>query len=107
MPGDRSSSREPVKISSFHVAVSSFAALAGVIIAGWQAFGPSHSQGPPPVSVSLTVPQAVAMVTKGDMDSISTSAINLAAGASFTSGDKEAPGRYPFPSIFDGKPESY
>jgi hypothetical protein len=106
MPGDRSSSLEPVKLSSFHVAVSSFAALAGVIIAGWQVFGPPHPQAPP-VNVTLTIPQAAAPVSTDDTDSISTSSIDLAKGAQFTSADKEEDGRYSFDSIFDGKPDSY
>lgn len=109
MPGETSSSREPVKISSLHVAVSSFAALAGVIIAGWQAFGPAHEPGPPPVTVTLTVPQAAAAMPagKGNLDAIDTSSVDLTKDATFTAADKEAPGRYPFGDIFDGKPDSY
>jgi hypothetical protein len=96
-----------LKLSSVNVAVSSFAALAGVIIAGWQAFGPSHGVEAPPVNVTLTVPQTVPVVTKGNIDSISTSSVNLAQDASFAAADKSEAGRYPFSSIFDGKPESY
>ena len=112
MPGDRSLSRESVKLSSFHVAVLSFAALAGVAIAGWQAFGPPHPGGPAPVAVILTVAQPAAVAStgaaKGDADSINTSSVDLARDATFTSADKDEPAdRYAFSQIFDGKPDTF
>ena len=111
MPGDRSLNREPVKLTSFNIAISSFAALAGVVVAGWQAFGPSHPADPPPVNVTLTMPQAAAAggaAAKSDADSMTTSTIDLARDATFAPADKETPpGRYPFNELFDGKPDTF
>ncbi len=110
MPGDRSSNHEPARLTSFHIAISSFAALAGVIIAGWQAFGPTHPQGTQPVNVTLTVPHQAAVngaPAKGDTELITTSTTDLAKDASFSSADKEDEGRYAFSEIFDGKPDTY
>lgn len=47
---------KPSRLSSLHVGISAFAALAGVVFAGMQAFGPSS--GPAPINVTVALDQS-------------------------------------------------
>ena len=113
MPGDRSSKPEPVKLTSFHIVISSFAALAGVGLAAYQAFGLS-GQRPLPVNVTLTLPQLTAAETAAAAaktnaeTTITTAAIDLDRDATFAAALKDdSASRYSFAALFDRKPESY
>ena len=54
MRDGRSSRRDPLKLTNFHIVVSSFAAIAGVTLAGYQTFAPkSESAQQVQVTVAL------------------------------------------------------
>lgn len=98
-----------MKLSSLHIVVSSFAAVAGVAIAGYQAFAPS-----PPSSLPVQVTVAVepsAMVETGKQDGgpmLQTSAVALERNAKFLAALKDgSESRYDFNALFDGKPDTH
>lgn len=113
MPGAPSSRDKSSKLSSFHIVASSFAALAGVAIAGWQALGPATAPAPPPpVNVTVTVDPAKAPVAadaagqpaaKGDAEPSVALEGEPSYSAALNDGSDQ---RYHFADLFDGKPET-
>jgi hypothetical protein len=120
------------RLSNFHLGISAFAALAGVVFAGVQAFGPSSGTGPINVTVALDPakpgPQANLDVTK-TAGLNQTDAVNAGGKGDITSATLPQPatqmaaldlsrmvataalkdgseGRYRFHDLFDGRPES-
>ncbi len=93
-----------MKLSNFNIAITSFAALAGVAIAAYQAFAPSGGQQP--VNVTAALDQTAAKADAGAL--IETSSIELANGASFTAALNDGSDkRYQFGQLFDANPETY
>ena len=109
MRGARSSGPSPVKLTNFHIVVTSLAALAGVALAAYQTLGPKEGgQLPVNVTVALEAPHADMTVAKSDAETIGMSAFDLGRGASFTAALKDgADLRYSFADLFDGDPHSY
>jgi hypothetical protein len=97
-----------VKLTNFHIVITSLAAVAGVAIAGYQAFAPQPSaQQPVNVVVSLDQP-ADETVTKTDAPALMTEAVNLAQDASFSAALKDgSEDRYSFASLFDGEGDTF
>ena len=97
MRDDRSSRREPVRLTNFHIAATSFAALGGLALATWQALGPQSGTH---VTVALEAPRIA--------ESIDTAAVDLAKNASFTAALKDgADQRYALAKLFDGDPRTF
>jgi hypothetical protein len=98
-----------MKLTNFHIVISSFAALAGVALAGYQTLAPSLNQQPVNVTVALESAKAGQIAGKSDAEAtIATASIELARGASFTAALKDgSEKRYDFGQIFDGNPETY
>jgi hypothetical protein len=123
-----------MKLTNVNLAVSAFAAAAGVVFMGIQTFGPSSSP-PPPVTVTLAVDPAKAakpddanqtIAKSQDADAINTAVkanggllqpvatssgsgkvIDLANTGRFSSALKDdAASRYAFRDMFDGRPET-
>jgi len=122
-----------MKLNSVHLAVSAFAAAAGVVFAAIQTFGTNNSP-PPPVTVTLAVDPANAakpdnanqtVAKSQDADAINAAvkadggllqpvatsaggrAIDLANTGRFSSALKDASvSRYAFRDMFDGRPET-
>ena len=110
----RSSKPSSVKLTNFHVIASSLAAIAGVAIAGYQAFGPQSAPAPVNVVVSLDQMKADggapdSIVTKSDaIPALSTEAVNLAEGSTFAAALKDgSEARYSFGSLFDGQDDTF
>lgn len=114
-----SSKPNGVKLTNFHVLVSSLAAIAGVVIAGYQTFGTSNTtQLPVNVTVSLDQQKANAnaavaagelQVEKSDaMPALATEAVDLAREASFAAALKDdSASRYSFGNLFDGQDDTF
>lgn len=104
----RSSKPNALKLSNFHIVISSLAAVAGVGIAGYQAFAPQPAaQAPVNVVVSLDQ-QADETVSKTDAPALMTETVNLASGASFSAAMKDgSEERYSFGSLFDGAGDTF
>jgi hypothetical protein len=98
-----------VKLTNFHIVISSLAAVAGVAIAGYQAFAPQPAaQQPVNVVVSLDQQQAADAVAKTDSPALMTETVNLAQGASFAAALKDgSDARYSFASLFDGAADTF
>lgn len=95
--GARSSNPSSMKLTNFHIAATSFAALAGVALAAWQALGPKDQTH---LTVALEAPKLA--------DSIGTDAVDLGKTASFSGALKDGVDlRYPLRSLFDGDPGSF
>lgn len=93
-----------MKLSNFNIAITSFAALAGVAIAAYQAFAPTGGQQP--VNVTVALDQTTAKADAGAL--IETASIELASGASFTAALNDGSDRrYQFGQLFDANPETY
>jgi hypothetical protein len=110
----RSSKPDAVKLSNFHIVITSLAAVAGVAIAGYQAFAPQPSaQQPVNVVVSLDQQNADAAaagdsVAKTDAPALMTETVNLAQNASFAAALKDgSENRYNFASLFDGESDTF
>jgi hypothetical protein len=110
----RSSKPSSVKLGNFHILASSLAAVAGVAIAGYQAFGPGTAPAPVNVVVSLdpqkadaTVPDEI--VAKTDAaPALPTEVVNLAADATYAAALKDgSDGRYTFAKLFDGQDDTF
>jgi hypothetical protein len=104
------SSRPNTKLGNFNIIVSSFAALAGVGLAGYQVLAPSTPQQPAPVQVTVAIdpakvaePQETveAPVMKSDAEA---SVIATTFSAALKDGSEL---RYRFADLFDGNPETY
>ena len=108
MQDGRSSKPNAVKLGNFHIVITSLAAIAGVGIAGYQAFAPQPSaQAPVNVVVSLD-PAADETVSKTDAPALMTEAVNLAQDASFSAALKDgSENRYVFASLFDGESDTF
>jgi len=101
-----------MKFSNFHLAVSSFAAVAGVALAAYQTLAPASAPPQQPVNVTVAVDPASVpepAASKSDQEvTIATAALDLAHGATFTDALNDGSGkRYVFTDLFDGKPETY
>jgi len=104
-----------MRLSNFHLVVSSFAAVAGVGLAAYQTLAPSAAPSQQPVTVTVAVEppktagQEAHAAAKSDQEvTIATAALDLAHGASFTAALNDGSGkRYSFADIFDGRPESF
>lgn len=109
-----SSKPSSVKLTNFHVVISSLAAIAGVALAAYQTFIP-HQTAQPPVNVVVTLdPQkadaggAGTTVVKSDPPTLLTEAVNLAQDASVTAALKDgSETRYSFASLFDGANDTF
>ena len=103
-----------MRLTNLHILVSSFAAVAGVAIAGYQAFAPSPSgQQPVSVVVALDQPKEAAsanlVVEKTDIvPALATEADELGQTSTVTAALKDgSEKRYPFTSLFDGRADTY
>ncbi|MFO0993473.1 MAG: hypothetical protein U1E67_16255 [Hyphomicrobiales bacterium] len=123
-----------MKLTNVHLAVSAFAAAAGVVFAAIQTFGTSNTP-PPPVTVTLAVDPAKAaqpdnanqtVAKSQDQDAINTALkadggvlqpvaastgggklIDLANTGRFSSALKDdSASRYSFRDMFDGRPDT-
>jgi hypothetical protein len=93
-----------------HMLATSFAAVAGVMIAGYQTLYRAPDQPSPPVQVTVAVdpPKASAAVTDVQKaDAPAASGLDLAPGASFSAALKDGTdSRYAFGEVFDGNPQT-
>ena len=111
----QSSKPNAVKLTNFHILVSSMAAIAGVALAAYQAFAPqSASQQPVNVVVALDAQKADALtpnmiVPKSDaIPALATEVVNLAQDARFTAALKDgSENRYSFGNLFDGHADTF
>ena len=100
-----------MKLTNLHIVVSSLAAIAGVAIAGYQAFGPPLA-GQPPLQVTVALdPQRAGVAPeqgKGDGGPLlRTATVALEKTARVSSALKDgSDARYAFGNLFDGKPET-
>lgn len=123
------------RLSSFHLGISAFAALAGVVFAGIQAFGPSSGTAPINVTVALDPPKPGQAATPANLDITKTAglgqpdAVNAGGKSDITTATLPQPatqmaaldlsrniataalkdgsdGRYKFHDLFDGRPET-
>jgi hypothetical protein len=105
-----------MKLTNAHLVVSSFAALAGVALAAYQAFAPSS---PPQIVVAVpTAAQTSQTIEKSDAAAVNDAAkTDIAAvvptafdpgqGISYAAALKDdSEQRYSFADLFDGKPET-
>ena len=112
-PGVLSSKPNSSKLSTAHIVVSSFAALAGVGLAAYQVLAPAPAPQQQPVTVTLALePQqagADTVVTKSNAEtSIQTASVDLDGNATFTAALKDgSQQRYDFGQIFDHNPQTY
>ena len=110
----RSSKSNDVRFNSFHIAVSSLAAVAGVAIAAYQTFAPQLA-GQQPVNVvvehdSRRHDRAAADVaeTSDVVPALATEAVELGHDAGISAALKDgSEKRYSFTSLFDGRPDTY
>ncbi len=114
MQGVQSSKPSSVKLTNFHIIISSLAAIAGVAIAVYQTFlVQPAAQQPVNVVVSLgtqtsDVEEAGETIAKSDPPSLQTEAINLTQAASFSAALKDgSENRYSFASLFDGADDTF
>lgn len=109
-----SSKPNSVKLTNFHIVISSLAAIAGVGLAAYQTFQP-HPAAQQPVSVVVSVdPQKADAVTanetvaKTEAPKLATQTVNLAEDASFTAALKDgSETRYSFANLFDGQDDTF
>lgn len=109
-----SSKPNAVKLTNFHIVISSLAAIAGVGIAAYQTFLPQPAaQAPVNVVLSLDAQKADSVVAdetvaKSDAPALRTETINLAQGAAFAAAMKDgSENRYSFASLFDGAGDTF
>ena len=113
MQDGQSSKPSGVKLTNVHIVVTSLAAIAGVVITGYQAFVPQPAaQQPVNVVVALDQPapgETVAKTdAKTDAPALMTETLNLAANASFTAALKDgSENRYSFATLFDGASDTF
>ncbi len=115
MQDARSSKPNSVKLTNFHILVSSMAAIAGVAIAAYQTFLPgSGGQNPVNVVVALEPPKAGVsipdiIVEKQDaIPAIATESVDLAREATFSAALKDgSENRYSFGNLFDGQEDTF
>lgn len=110
--------KQTSRFSGIHVLATSFAAVAGVAIAAYQAIN-HKSEAPPPTPVQVTVavdPAKVAAagttagadVNKGDpAGSVAIDGTNIAQGAGLSAALNDgSEQRYKFADMFDGNPQT-
>lgn len=118
MRDGRSSKPSSVKLTNFHIVISSLAAIAGVAIAAYQAFVPQPAaQQPLNVVVALdgqkqdadAAGETVAMTpAKTDAPALMTETVNLVEGASYSAALKDgSETRYSFGNLFDGSSDTF
>ena len=97
-----SSKPSSVKLTNFHIIISSLAAIAGVGLAAYQTFL-THPAAQAPVNVVVSVDPQKAdsvvsneTVAKTDVPALATNTVNLADGASFTAALKDGSETLPF-----------
>jgi hypothetical protein len=119
-----------MRLSSLHVGISAFAALAGVIFAAIQTFSTDNSS---PINVTLSVDPVTGAKLPSNMDvaktggantvdavnisakgngaaggpAIELAALNLDSRTQITSALKDGEGHYLFGDLFDGRPETF
>ncbi|MGE4252800.1 MAG: hypothetical protein AB7F09_25675 [Parvibaculaceae bacterium] len=122
------------RLSSLHLGISAFAALAGVVFAGIQAFGPTSGTAPINVTVALD-PAKSGQATPADVDvtktaglaatdpvnaggkgdittatlpapAVQTAALDLSRNVATAALKDGSDGRYQFRDLFDGRPET-
>lgn len=112
-PAAQSSRASASKLSNLHIAVSSFAALAGVGLAGYQAFAPGSAPQPLQVTVAIdpakvteakTAPAEETVGAKADAEAGMSQARDATYGAALKDGSEQ---RYQFANLFDGKADTY
>lgn len=103
-----------MRLTNFHIVVSSFAAIAGVAIAGYQAFAPSPATQPPlNVMVALddkkdTTPANLVVEKQDVVPALATEAIELGEDATVAAALKDGSDqRYDLVSLFDGQPGTF
>lgn len=109
-----SSKPNSLKLTNFHIVISSLAAIAGVGLAAYQTFQP-HPAAQQPVNVVVSVDPLKAdaltpneIVPKSDAPKLATQTLNLAEGARFTAALKDgSDARYNFASLFDGQDDTF
>jgi hypothetical protein len=109
-----SSKPSSVKLTNFHIVISSLAAVAGVGLAAYQTFLTQPAAlSPVSVVVSVDPQKADAVVpnetvAKTEAPKLATETVNLAAGASFTAALKDgSETRYSFGNIFDAQDDTF
>ncbi len=111
----QSSKPNAVKLTNFHILVSSMAAIAGVAIAAYQAFAPSGtSQQPVNVVVALDpqkadagLPDSIALKSDA-IPAVATEVTDLAPGATYAAALKDgSEARYSFGNLFDGQDDTF
>ena len=108
-----SSKPNSVKLTNFHIVISSLAAIAGVGLAAYQTFQPQPAAQPPVVVVSVDPQKADAVVpnetvAKSEAPKLATQTVNLADGASFTAALKDgSESRYSFGNLFDSQDDTF
>jgi hypothetical protein len=105
-----------MKLTSAHLVVSSFAALAGVALAAYQAFAPSASTQPQiVVAVPAAAPAAAEKadattateVAKTDIAAVEPAVLDPEQGIAFAAALKDdSEQRYSFADLFDGRTET-
>jgi len=111
-PAAQSSRASASKLSNLHIVVSSFAALAGVGLAGYQAFAPGLAPQPLQVTVAIDPAKVTEAKTapietvgaKADAEASVSPARDATYGAALKDGSEQ---RYQFANLFDGKADTY
>ena len=105
----RSSKPNAVKLTNFHIFISSVAAIAGVAIAAYQAVQPPHQ--PVNVVVAMEPPKATpdSVIEKSDaIPAIATRSVELGRDAIITAALKDgSENRYSFTNLFDGRDDTF
>ena len=102
---------DAVKLTNFHIFISSVAAIAGVAIAAYQTFAPQPLGQPLNVVVALEPPKAMAdsVIEKSDaIPAIATRSVELGRDAIITAALKDgSENRYSFTNLFDGRDDTF
>jgi hypothetical protein len=122
------------RLSNFHLGISAFAALAGVVFAGVQAFGPTSGTAPINVTVALDPAKPAVAESPANLDvsktgglagadavnasiksdvstatlppSTQLAALDLSKNTATAALKDGSDGRYRFHDLFDGRPET-
>ena len=112
-PAVQSSRPSVSRLSSLHIVVSSFAAIAGVALAAYQVFAPAPAPQQAPVNVTVAIdPQKIATATTEQPAAAPKAnpepGLALDARATYSAALKDGSDqRYDFDEIFDGRPDTY
>lgn len=111
----QSSKPNAVKLTNFHILVSSMAAIAGVAIAAYQAFAPPGTGQQPlnvvvaldPQKAEAALPDSIALKSDA-IPAVATEVTNLAHDATFAAALKDgSDARYSFGKLFDGQDDTF